>query len=178
MNGAALVDRHDMDRLARRRAALIAAAVTVSAAALDQATKAVATQMLASGPAHVGVLHLRLVANRGILLGMIELPTWLITLIALTVVAVTGRAARRGNTLSSIAFALASGGAIGNLIDRYLQRPNFPPNAVVDWLSFGGMTFNLSDVFLVAAVLLLSGNESSGQTASSEIVGGVGARDD
>ncbi len=48
--------------------------------------------------------------------------------------------------------------SLGNLLDRFLRRGFFLPNAVVDWISFGGMTFNLADVFLVAGptTLLLS----------------------
>ena len=132
-----------------------AAAVAAGALLVDIVTKTIAVEVLAAGPAHVWILHLRLVANRGILMGMIALPIWLITLVSIVVVAVAARAVWRNGAPSSIAYALLSAGAVGNLIDRFLQRPEFPPNAVVDWLSFGGMTFNLADVFLVAAVLLL-----------------------
>lgn len=136
--------------------------VAVGAVLLDQVTKTIAAGALATGPTHVWILHLRLVANRGIFMGMIGLPIWLITALTSAIVAWAARAAWRTNTqLSSIAFALLSAGAVGNLIDRYLQRPDFPPNAVVDWLSFGGMTFNLADVFLLTAVLLLITVESS-----------------
>jgi len=152
----------------RWRAGLVALAVAAGAAVLDQVTKAVAETVLASGPVHVGILHLRLVANRGILLGLIELPTWLLTLVVLAVVAVAARAVWRGNLYESVVFALLSGGAVGNLLDRYLQRPGFPPNAVVDWLSFGGMTFNLADVFIVASALLLLGQASHEKTATAD----------
>ncbi len=54
---------------------------------------------------------------------------------------------------------------------RYLRRTGFPSNAVVDWLSFGGMTFNLADVFLVAAVLLLLGQASREQRSSRDRTG-------
>ena len=149
---------HNSGSADRRRAALVAATVAAGAVALDQVTKAIAAAALASGPAHVGILHLRLVANR-----MIGVPTWLITLLTLTIVAVAARAVWRGGTSQSVAYALLIGGAVGNLLDRYLQRTGFPSNAVVDWLSFGGMTFNLADVFIVTAVLLLLGQESREQ---------------
>ncbi|MCH8899142.1 MAG: signal peptidase II [Acidobacteria bacterium] len=154
---------HNSGSADRRRAALVAATVAAGAVALDQVTKAIAAAALASGPAHVGILHLRLVANRGIFMGMIGVPTWLITLLTLTIVAVAARAVWRGGTSQSVAYALLIGGAVGNLLDRYLQRTGFPSNAVVDWLSFGGMTFNLADVFIVTAVLLLLGQESREQ---------------
>lgn len=161
--------RH-FDSSVKRRAMLVAAMVTTGLVVVDQVTKAMAAEALAAGPAHVGILHLRLVANRGIFMGMIGLPIWLITILTLAVVAMAVRAQWRGGTSTLMALALLSAGAVGNLIDRYLQRPDFPPNAVVDWLSFGGMTFNLADVFLAAAVLLLLGTESR----RSSSVDGVG----
>jgi len=169
--GRAVPDRGAKPRSGDRwRAGLAALAVAAGALAIDQATKAVAEVALASGPVHVGILHLRLVANRGILLGLIVLPIWLLTLVVLTVVAAALRAVWRGGIYQSMVYALLSGGAMGNLLDRYLHRTAFPPHAVVDWLSFGGMTFNLADVFVVAAAVLLLGQESGEQVEA----GGAG----
>jgi len=159
-NDAPSSDSHRVGVAGRRRAKASAVTVAVGAVLLDQVTKTIAVSVLATGPAHVGILHLRLVANRGIFMGMIALPIWLITSLTLAIVAWATSAGWRNTTRpSSIAYALLSAGALGNLIDRYLLRPDFPPNAVVDWLSFGGMTFNLADVFLMTAVLLLIGLE-------------------
>lgn len=41
---------------------------------------------------------------------------------------------------------------MGNVADRFVQRDAFPPQAVVDWVSFGRMTFNLADVFIVVGI--------------------------
>jgi lipoprotein signal peptidase len=135
---------------------LQAAGLATAGVAIDQLSKSAAVGALATGPAHVGPLHLRLVANRGILMGMVEVPVWLITLVTALVVGFAAKALWRGTTARSTAgYALLTAGAVGNLADRFLQRPDFPPNAVVDWLSFGGSTFNVADVLLVAAVLML-----------------------
>ncbi|MFQ5516278.1 MAG: signal peptidase II [Acidimicrobiia bacterium] len=133
--------------------------VLVAAVVADQVTKAIAIETLSSGAVHIGPLHLRLVANRGTFMGILALPTWLLTSLTLGIVAVAARNGWRTGA-SPIGYALLIGGALGNLIDRYLQRPDFPSHAVVDWLSFGGTTFNLADVFIVATVLLLVGDGS------------------
>ncbi len=154
------------------RTMLVATGVAGAAVVLDQVTKSIAEVTLASGPAHVGPLHLRLVANRGIFMGMIGLPMWLITSGTLAVVVVAARAVWRGGSHRSMAYPLLIGGAVGNLLDRYLQRSGFPSHAVVDWLSFGGTTFNLADVFIISALVLLVAQESPRQAAAA----GVGGR--
>ena len=122
---------------------------------IDQLSKAVAVDALATGPAHIGIFHLRLVANRGLLMGMLRAPLVAVGVATLLVVWFAVRAGRRGGARMSIAFGLLAGGALGNFVDRILERPQFPDNAVVDWLSFGGMTFNLADVALLLGVLIL-----------------------
>ncbi len=129
--------------------------------ALDQVSKAVAVDLLALGPSHVGPLHLRLVANRGILLGIVALPVWTMTVITLVVVGVATRTLLGGPTpRRAVGAALLTAGALGNLVDRLVERPGFPANAVVDWLSLGRTTFNIADVLLVAAAILLLGSAS------------------
>lgn len=132
----------------------ILAATIIAAVAIDQLTKALAVEALSSGPAHVGILHLRLIANRGLLMGMLPVPFVVVAVATLLVVFTAIRAGRRSGPHTSIAFGLLAGGALGNFVDRLLQRPQFPANAVVDWVSFGGMTFNLADVALLIGALI------------------------
>lgn len=143
-------------------------AALVAAVAVDQLTKTLAVEALGTGPAHVGILHLRLVANRGLLMGMLPAPTVVIVAATLLLAWTAVRAGRRAPLAVSIAFGLLAGGALGNLIDRFLQRQQFPANAVVDWVSFGGMTFNLADVALLigALILLAAPQEAHHQPAS------------
>jgi len=122
---------------------------------IDQVTRGAAVERLVAGSAHLGFLHLRLVANRGIFMGMIALPSWVLAVVTLAVVAAVARAGPRGTPFEQVAYGLLAGGALGNLLDRYLTRAWFPPRAVVDWLSFGGTILNLADVFVFAAVLIL-----------------------
>lgn len=138
----------------RRHIAILAAA-TLAVVTVDLVTKAAAVEALAAGPMHVGIFHLRLVANRGILMGMLAAPVVLVFAATLAVVVVAIRATRTSGAFVSIAFGLMAGGALGNLMDRFVERRGFPTNAVVDWLSFGGMTFNLADVALLIGVVML-----------------------
>lgn len=133
----------------------ILAVTIIAAVGVDQITKMFAVEALRSGPAHFGVLHLRLVANRGLLMGMVPAPIVGVAAATLLVVLVAVLAARKTGTRSSIAYGLLAGGALGNFVDRLLERQQFPANAVVDWVSFGGMTFNLADVALLTGALVL-----------------------
>jgi lipoprotein signal peptidase len=134
---------------------LQAAGIVAAGIALDQLSKSLAVGLLAGGAAHVGPLHLRLVANRGILMGMVAMPVWLIALVTAAVTVSAALALRRTTFRATVGYALLTAGAVGNLLDRLQQRPDFPPKAVVDWLSFGGSTFNIADVLLVTAVVVL-----------------------
>jgi signal peptidase II len=126
----------------------------LGALAADQITKEVAVHGLSSGPITLGGLRLHLVANRGILLGF-PAPASIIVLATVAVVIVALRSARGSRLTTAFGYGLLAGGALGNLADRLQVRHAFPPEAVVDWISVGRITFNLADVFLVAGVMML-----------------------
>lgn len=123
--------------------------------AVDQITKELAIHTLSSGPITLGGLRLHLVANRGILLGF-PAPTSIIVPATVGVVIVALRSARGSRLTTAFAHGLLAGGAFGNLADRFQGRHGFPPEAVVDWISVGRITFNVADVFLVAGVVILA----------------------
>ena len=140
----------------------VLAGTIIATVGIDQLTKAVAVDALRSGPAHVGILHLRLVANRGLLMGMLEAPVVIVGGATLLVVVIAIRAERGSSRVISIGYGLLAGGALGNLVDRLLQRQQFPPNAVVDWVSFGGVTFNLADAaLLIGTVMFLAAHQAA-----------------
>lgn len=128
-------------------------AFTLLVLVVDQASKQLAISFLLRGPADFGYIRLRLVANRGILLGF-SVPTIVIGLATLAVVVVALRAGREASPGRSLAFGLITGGALGNLIDRFLERSLFPAGAVVDWIGFGSLTFNLADLSIVVGAVL------------------------
>jgi len=137
-----------------RSSFLIMAAAVAGSLFVDQVSKAIALRMLMSGPITFGNLRLHLVANRGILMGL-PAPTFAVVLATIAVVVVALRASRTPDRTAAFAYGLMAGGALGNLVDRGLQRQLFPGGAVVDWISFGRMTFNLADVFLVTGVAIV-----------------------
>lgn len=132
----------------------ILAAAIAGALVVDQITKELAIHMLRSGPITFGGLRLRLVANRGVLLGF-PAPTVIIVLATIGVVVVALHSTRRSGVATALAFGLLAGGALGNLVDRFWDRHLFPSAAVVDWISLGRITFNLADVFLITGVTML-----------------------
>jgi len=146
----------EIRRPENRTVGRVAAMTIAGSVAVDQISKLVAVSALMSGPVDLRILRLRLVANRGILLGL-HAPTVVIVLATLGVLAVALQAIRRADLAASVGYGLIAGGAIGNLADRLVERSMFPPQAVVDWISFGGITFNLADVAVVAGALVALG---------------------
>jgi lipoprotein signal peptidase len=139
---------------AQRAQRWILAGALLAAFAADQVTKEMALHGLASGPTSFGGVRLRLVANRGILLGF-PAPTLLIVLATVGVVVLALRSTRGQTRGMTVAYGLFAGGALGNLADRFQDRHLFPPNAVVDWIAAGRVTFNLADVILVVGLVLM-----------------------
>jgi len=146
----------------RRLQRWILATALVAAFAIDQITKEMALHGLVSGPVNLGALRLRLIANRGVLLGF-PAPTLLIVLATLAVVVVALRSTRGQTRMMTVAYGLFAGGALGNLADRFQERHLFPPNAVVDWIGAGRFTFNLADVTLLLGLTLMMVLSESGR---------------
>jgi len=142
-------------RLSRLDPRWVLAGTVLGVFAIDQITKELAIHALSSGPATLGGLHLHLVANTGILMGF-PAPTSIIVLATIGVVIVALRSARGSRLTTVFGYGLLAGGALGNLADRFQDRRLFPPEAVVDWISVGRMTFNLADTFLIAGVVMLA----------------------
>jgi len=160
-------------RRSRRRidGRLITAAAVVVVLLIDQISKEIALHRLITGPAAVGGVDLRLVANRGVLFG-IPAPTAVVVLATIAVIVVAFRASRRAGTVPAIAYGLLIGGALGNLVDRFQDRHFFPPAAVVDWITAGRITFNLADLFLVVAMatlVVVSSRGSAGDAAQPAV---------
>ncbi len=141
-------------RLDSARTRWLLAVAIAGSLAIDQITKELAIHALRSGPVTVGGLRFRLVANRGVLLGF-PAPTVIIVVATIGIVVVALRSTRRSGLATALAFGLLAGGALGNLVDRFWQRHLFPPDAVVDWISMGRITFNLADVFLITGAAML-----------------------
>jgi signal peptidase II len=144
-----------------RLLSLIAVAVLV----LDIVTKVVAVAQLEDRePVEIlgGLVYLQLVRNPGAAFSLATGYTWVLTIVAIAVVVVIVRVARRlRSTGWAVALGLVLGGALGNLIDRIFRSPGPLQGHVVDVVSLlapdGRVwpVFNLADSSIVSGGVLL-----------------------
>ena len=138
------------------RGPFLVAAVVV---ALDQVTKLWAVAALEDGPVRLigETLQLRLTRNPGgafsILTGFTPVLAALAAVMTVVIVRTTRRTSDRG---TAYALALVLGGAVGNLVDRFVRDPGVLRGEVIDFirLSFWP-TFNLADSAITIGVLLI-----------------------
>jgi signal peptidase II len=146
---------------ARRGLLLLLAVVAAGVYGLDQLTKALAVAELTPGERHPllgDLLGLHLIRNAGAAFSMATGVTWVLTLVALVVVVVVVRSARRlGSPGWSITLGLLLGGALGNLTDRLLRSPGFGRGHVVDFIDYGGLFIgNVADIAIVVAAVAVA----------------------
>ena len=109
-----------------------------------------------------GAVYLVLLRNPGAAWSMATGYTWILTLIAVVVVGVIIRIARRlASTGWAVGLGLVLGGALGNLIDRFFRSPGPLRGHVVDFVSLfapdGSVwpVFNVADSSIVCGGILL-----------------------
>jgi signal peptidase II len=109
-----------------------------------------------------GLVYLQLVRNPGAAFSFATGYTWLLTIIAIAVVVVIIRVARRlRSTGWAVALGLVLGGALGNLTDRIFRAPGPLQGHVVDIVSVFAPdgrafpVFNLADSAIVCGGVLL-----------------------
>jgi lipoprotein signal peptidase len=137
------------DRPASRRVGLFVL-VALAVLVLDQVSKLLIVSHLAARPPIRllgGLLTITYTRNSGAAFSMGTGFTLIFTTVAVAVVVVIIRSARR---LYSIAWAVALGGllggALGNLTDRMLRAPGPGRGHVVDWIQLPHFAvFNLAD---------------------------------
>ncbi len=145
-------------RFSKVTAALLGVALVVIG--LDLLTKTIAVATLdPQRPIEIigDVVTLRLVRNSGAAFSLASGYTWVLTVIALIVVAVIIRYSSRLRSWGwAIGLALVLGGAIGNLIDRIFRAPEPLQGHVVDFVSVGWWpVFNVADSAVVCGAILL-----------------------
>lgn len=150
------------DGVPARRIGLLPLVVvlTLVVLAVDQLTKwrVLATMVPGERIDLIGsALGLELVFNRGAALSIATGMTWVLTLIALVVVAVVARASRRlGSRVWAVAFGLLLGGAVGNLVDRFFRPPGPARGHVVDFIAYANwFVGNVADIAIVVAAVLV-----------------------
>ena len=127
-----------------------------------------------------GAVYLVLVRNPGAAFSLATGYTWVLSLVAVAVVVVIGRIARRlRSTGWAVALGLVLGGALGNLSDRLFRAPGPLQGHVVDVVSLfapdGSVwpVFNVADSCIVSGgvllvLLALTGRELDGTRAVRE----------
>ena len=95
-----------------------------------------------------GAIYLVQTRNSGAAFSVGTGATVVLTVVALAVVVVILRAARRMRSVGwAVALGLVLGGALGNLIDRLFRSPGVGRGHVVDWISlFGQRRAHLADL--------------------------------
>lgn len=161
----------------RHRRVLLFALVAATVLVVDVVSKAIVAAKLADhAPIRLlgGGIYLVETRNSGAAFSVGTGATILLTAIALGVVLVILRTARRMNSVGwAVALGLILGGALGNITDRLFRAPGVGRGHVVDWISLfaddGHLwpIFNLADSAIVcgaalAAIVALFGIDLDG----------------
>jgi signal peptidase II len=140
-----------------RLLALIAVVVLVA----DVLTKVIGVaQLEGREPIRIlgGLVYLQLLRNPGAAFSLATGYTWVLTLVAVAVVVVILRVARRlRSTGWAIALGLILGGALGNLVDRVFRAPGPLQGHVVDTVSLFAPDGRVWPVFNMADACIVSG---------------------
>ena len=136
------------------------AAVAAAVLALDALTKyLVVAHLEHREPVRLlgGALLLAVSRNSGAAFSFAQGATVLFTAVAVVVIVVIVRTARRlGSAGWAASLGLLLGGAVGNLVDRVFRAPGPGRGAVVDWIDFRVWpVFNVADSAIVVGVGLL-----------------------
>jgi signal peptidase II len=139
--------------------------IALAVLAADVVTKVVAVAQLEDrAPVEIlgGLVYLQLVRNPGAAFSLATGYTWALTIVAIAVVVVIVRVARRlRSTGWAVALGLVLGGALGNLVDRLFRAPGPLQGHVVDVVSLFAPdgrvwpVFNLADSSIVSGGVLL-----------------------
>jgi signal peptidase II len=127
---------------------------------LDQLAKYLIVTHLHEGqlvPVLGQVLQLHYVTNSGAAFSLASGFTWILSIVAVGVVAFIVWFARRIRSFGwAVIFGLVLGGAAGNLTDRLFREPGFGTGHVVDFIQVWGFPaiFNIADSAIVAAMAL------------------------
>lgn len=160
VNGGGVTDdRGQSDVPSRRRLSLLltVAAIVLS---LDVVTKVLAVRLLSPGqPVSIigDTVTWTLVRNSGAAFSMATGYTWVLTLVAsAVVVGIVWMGRRLLSPWWALGLGLILGGALGNLVDRFLRSPGPLRGHVVDFLSIGWWpVFNVADSAVVGGAVLL-----------------------
>jgi signal peptidase II len=144
----------------RRRLYAVLLGLAALTLVVDQLTKVWALAALRPGETVEVVgpwISLTILRNPGAAFSIGHGSTWILTLVSLAILAWVLVGARRvGNMPWAVALGLLLGGALGNLVDRFLREPGVGRGHVVDFINyFGWFVGNVADVAIVVAAGLI-----------------------
>lgn len=129
--------------------------------ALDLGTKIVATAMLEGRePVRIlgGAVYLQLLRNPGAAFSMATGMTWVLALVALSVVVAIIWFARKLRSAGwAVGLGLVLAGALGNLVDRLFRAPGVLQGHVIDFVSVFAPDGRIWPVFNVADSAIVVG---------------------
>lgn len=140
------------------RAMIIVAVVAVGVFALDQLAKYLVVSNMELGetlPLLGQLLQLHFVTNSGAAFSLASGFTWILSIIAVGVIAFIIWFARRIRSIAwAVTFGLVLGGAFGNATDRLFREPGFGVGHVIDFLQLWGFPaiFNIADIAVVTGM--------------------------
>ena len=156
-----MTEQPDQSVPPRRSRARLLLSLAAGVLALDVATKLLVVARLSDRePLRLlgGAVYLTQTRNTGAAFSFAEGATVVFTLIAVLVVVVIVRSARRlYSTGWAVALALVLGGAVGNLLDRIFRAPGFLRGGVVDFVSLFDPYGQVWPIFNVADSAIVSG---------------------
>jgi signal peptidase II len=143
----------------RRRVRLLVSVATV-VLVVDIVTKVLAVEFLTPGqPVSIigDTVTWTLVRNSGAAFSMATGYTWVLTLVATSVViGIVWMGRRLVSPWWAVGLGMILGGALGNLVDRFFRSPGPLRGHVVDFLSVGWWpVFNVADPAVVGGAILL-----------------------
>lgn len=169
------------------RRVVLFAVVALVALGLDVVSKVIVAAKLGDHPPVRllgGAIYLVETRNSGAAFSVGTGATVALTLVALGVVTIILRTARRMYSIGwAVALGLVLGGALGNIIDRLFREPGVGRGHVVDWISLFSSDgahfaiFNLADSAItcgavLAALVALLGIELDGTRGQRPASGG------
>jgi signal peptidase II len=155
-------DGGDLAPVRPRRRLRLLLSVAATVLALDVITKVLAVKLLTPGqPVSIigDTVTWTLVRNSGAAFSMATGYTWVLTLVALgVVIGIIWMGRRLVSPWWAVGLGMILGGALGNLVDRFLRAPGPLRGHVVDFLSIGWWpVFNVADPAVVGGAILLVG---------------------
>jgi signal peptidase II len=128
--------------------------------ALDQLTKVWAVASLMDGPVRVvgSLLELRIARNPGGAFSLLTNLTPVLAILAVGMAVYIVRTTRRTtDVFTAYSLGLVLGGAVGNLVDRFVRSPGFLRGEVVDFIKVPHWpTFNVADSAITVGVILIA----------------------